>query len=294
MARQINWRWCKKCQGLFYSGNPDQGACPSGGKHDASSSGYYDAVIGDNIAGAQNFWRWCYKCEGLFYSGNPDQGACPAGGKHDGSQSGHYSVVVGNAPATGLTQVGWRWCGKCQGLFYSGNPDQGACPSGGKHDGSASGPYGASFETNLLNQIVLASGPITFSGGVPVGGWANVSLFPDGSYNLTGSFHDSGFTDYNVSVLWVLRSSIGQAFTFAASGHVCGTDPFCTDPRDFPINNAGTNPAIVDAWADLSAYYSSHWSAQTSLDIGTLWNGAKSSIGTIESVVSVVGPILAL
>jgi hypothetical protein len=143
-----------------------------------------------------------------------------------------------------------------------------------------------------LNQIVLSSGSITFGGGVPVGGWANVSVFPDGSYNFNGHFHDSGFPDYNVSVLFALRSSIGQVFTFGTSGHMCGTDPFCTDSRDFDFNLQGNNSAIVSAWDDLSISYSSECSARVALDFATLWNNIKSSIGAIQSVVSVVGPLL--
>jgi hypothetical protein len=81
-----------KCQGLFFSGNPDQGACPAGGRHDASRSGAYLMILGDGGQGMQAAWRWCQKCQGLFLTGNPDQGACPAGGRHDASRSGAYSM----------------------------------------------------------------------------------------------------------------------------------------------------------------------------------------------------------
>ncbi len=144
MPTQNGWRWCGKCQGLFYSGHSSQGACPAGGQHDGSNSGRYELIFGDNVPGAQNLWRWCRKCEGLFYSGRPSQGSCAARGSHDGSQSGHYSLLCGDS--TPATQGGWRWCQKCEGLFYSRNPDAGRCPAGGGHDGSRSGPYGASWE----------------------------------------------------------------------------------------------------------------------------------------------------
>ena len=148
MAKQNGWRWCLKCQGLFFSGHPLQGVCPSGGSHDARQSGHYAILVGDGIPGAQDGWRWCQKCQGLFFSGNPDQGDCPAGGKHDGRASGHYSLQFGdNVPGT---QGGWRWCQKCQGLFFSGNPDQGDCPAGGKHDSRASGHYGVLWEPTYV------------------------------------------------------------------------------------------------------------------------------------------------
>ena len=36
---QEGWRWCHKCEGLFFAGHPSQGRCPAGGSHDASQSG---------------------------------------------------------------------------------------------------------------------------------------------------------------------------------------------------------------------------------------------------------------
>ena len=38
--RQSNWRWCSKCQGLHFGGNPP-GPCPAGGKHIKTGSGNY-------------------------------------------------------------------------------------------------------------------------------------------------------------------------------------------------------------------------------------------------------------
>jgi len=144
MGKQNGWRWCHKCQGLFFSGNPSQGACPTGGAHDASQSGHYAVLFGDSLPGAQSAWRWCHKCQGFFYSGNVSQGACPASGAHDASKSGHYSLQFGDNVSS--TQSGWRWCFKCQGLFFAGNPDKGTCSGGGKHDPSKSGHYGVPWE----------------------------------------------------------------------------------------------------------------------------------------------------
>jgi hypothetical protein len=41
---QANWRWCKKCQGLFFAGNPSKGVCPAGGEHTLDGSGDYHLV----------------------------------------------------------------------------------------------------------------------------------------------------------------------------------------------------------------------------------------------------------
>jgi hypothetical protein len=118
-AGQSNWRWCSKCQGLFYGGA--LGVCPAGGTHTKSGSGDY--VLPTSGAGQSN-WRWCSKCQGLFYGGA--LGVCPAGGTHtDPATSGSWDYVL---PTSGAGQSNWRWCNKCQGLFYGGNPTLGVCP----------------------------------------------------------------------------------------------------------------------------------------------------------------------
>jgi len=44
---QVNWAWCRKCQGLAFAGNASPGACPAGGNHDhAGSSDYVLAAVG--------------------------------------------------------------------------------------------------------------------------------------------------------------------------------------------------------------------------------------------------------
>jgi hypothetical protein len=164
MSVQNGWRWCHKCQGFFFSGNPSQGVCPAGGSHDASQSGHYAALFGDGIPGAQDGWRWCKKCQGFFFSLNPSKGVCPADhATHDSSTSGHYSLQFGDTiPGT---QGLWRWCQKCQGLFFSAHPS--VCPAGGAHDGSASGQYGVLWET-LTHSFDTGTGPEQISiGGSP-------------------------------------------------------------------------------------------------------------------------------
>ena len=149
---QAEWRWCFKCQGLFFLGNPSQGICPSDGKsHDASKSGKYLVNFGEthpggsdgfsSTPGQQGGWRWCHKCQGLFFAGDANQGVCPADHHgHDASISGHYSMVLDDGTNC-IGQLHWRGCRKCRGLFFSGNPDQGACPAGGTHEAANSGLY---------------------------------------------------------------------------------------------------------------------------------------------------------
>ena len=137
LAGQSNWRWCRKCQGLFFFGNPTNGACPKGGSHDVVGSQNY--VLSINQGNGQPNWRWCFKCEGLYFAGNPGSaGICPAGGIHNGSTSGNYFLALD----AGSGQQNWRWCQMCEGLFFAGNNSLGTCPANPNgHDGTRSGNY---------------------------------------------------------------------------------------------------------------------------------------------------------
>lgn len=136
---QRDWRWCRKCQGLFFHGNLSSGTCPAGGAHDGRASGDYSLMHNDSTDPGQHDWRWCRKCQGLFFIGNRSTGVCPTGGTHDHSGSGNYSLC--DSVPTDPGQHGWRWCRRCQGLYFVGNQSLGVCPAGGGHDVAGSGDY---------------------------------------------------------------------------------------------------------------------------------------------------------
>lgn len=135
---QNNWRWCNKCEGLAYGGNP-AGPCPAGTTHDFSTSSDYRLAINMPTFPGQNNWRWCKKCGGLAYAGN-GPGPCPAGKAHDHSESADYRLAFGKVGFPG--QNNWKWCNKCQGLAFAGDPKGlGSCPAGDNHTHVGSGDY---------------------------------------------------------------------------------------------------------------------------------------------------------
>jgi rubrerythrin len=142
-SEQDNWRWCNKCQGLAFAGNPSPGACPAGGTHDHAGSGNYRLIQDPPVLlpSSQNDWRWCNKCQGLAFAASPSPGACPAGGTHDHAGSGNYDLMQNVSVSIPLTQDNWRWCNKCQGLAFAGSSSPGACPVGETHDHAGSGNY---------------------------------------------------------------------------------------------------------------------------------------------------------
>jgi hypothetical protein len=55
MPNQLSWRWCHKCQGLFYADfnmGPHKGGCPAGGPHDDNPSAPYSMPV--NVLGYAN------------------------------------------------------------------------------------------------------------------------------------------------------------------------------------------------------------------------------------------------
>lgn len=148
MAVQRGWRWCKKCEVLFYA--PLGSTCPAGGGHDASTSACYLPYT-DGQGGTQDKWRWCKRCGAMFFSGN-GAGRCVGGVGHDASGSGQYFLATNTPPKP--SQVGWRWCRNCQSLFWGGGGG-GVCPNGGKHDGNGSSNYGLRYQV-VGGGVVLA------------------------------------------------------------------------------------------------------------------------------------------
>jgi hypothetical protein len=98
-SRQSDWRWCNKCQGLFFGGDVAASRCPTGGTHAApAQSGSYNYSLPHDARddpGRQRDWRWCNKCQGLFFGGDVAASRCPAGGTHAApAQSGSYNYSL--------------------------------------------------------------------------------------------------------------------------------------------------------------------------------------------------------
>jgi len=77
---QEGWRFCRKCQAMFFDGYPGKGVCPAGGAH--AAEGFNFVLPHDVAGGGQRDWRYCAKCYAMFFDGYPSKGVCPAGGAH--------------------------------------------------------------------------------------------------------------------------------------------------------------------------------------------------------------------
>jgi hypothetical protein len=132
MGTQSDWRWCAKCQVLFYGPHASISACPAGGNHYAANSYNYELIYyGDPGNIYETGWRWCAKCKELFFgaSGDGFTGNCPSGGQHDRANSYEYMLLIDLS----FGQSNWRQCFNCLGLYYDPNAAISVCPGGGHH-----------------------------------------------------------------------------------------------------------------------------------------------------------------
>jgi hypothetical protein len=128
--------------------------------------------------------------------------------------------------------------------------------------------------------------PIVFGGGVPVGGWAQLTLFRNGAVNFTGHFHVSGAPSYNMTCTFAVRASDGTVYTFTRTGRVHGT--FESGSRDFDWGDNPTNTAVAAGWANLAAGWSWQARAGANADIGALIDSAVHAVGQVASVIAII------
>ena len=157
---QTDWRWCSKCQGLFYGPTFASSTCPAGGTHaSAAESGSADYMLSDDTANPslQSEWRWCNRCRGLFYGPGVANSRCPSGGAHaTPAQSGSANYCLSYGTSGPGRQSDWRWCNKCQGLFYGPGVGSSWCPAGGRHAAPAQSGSG-DYSLAMMQQAVVVN-----------------------------------------------------------------------------------------------------------------------------------------
>lgn len=125
---------------------------------------------------------------------------------------------------------------------------------------------------------------IRFDNGVPVGGWADLTIWENGQYAFSGHIHNSGFTSYDFTTIWALYTPPPTPVpTFTVQGHVQGT--LGAGSRDFDWNQRGSNPALTEAWR-------SGWQLKirqvAKLDLSIIADIAN----TAGRLIPIVGPLL--
>jgi hypothetical protein len=132
---------------------------------------------------------------------------------------------------------------------------------------------------------------IAFGGGDPVGSpGATLSIFRDGTFGFSGSFHNAAAVVNPVTENTSIVVAIGSGnrsitFTFSDSGSVSAFN------RDHPWNTNGNNAQIASTWLQLENGVWVRWNASTNADLGKLWSDMKAAAGAVGDVVAVVGAL---
>ncbi|MET7458220.1 hypothetical protein ABZT03_41605 [Streptomyces sp. NPDC005574] len=148
---------------------------------------------------------------------------------------------------------------------------------------AASAPSLALDSLAILSTDVVINRNVTFSGGIPVGGWYSLSVFGSGSYTYSGHMHNSGVQGYNFAGVCVVRFANGTAFVFVTSGRVHGT--FESGSRDHNWNRSATRQSIRDAYQASGGGWNARCRNQIDGDRNALINSTIQGAGYAKKVI---------
>src|SRR5262249_37867385 len=146
-----------------------------------------------------------------------------------------------------------------------GFPTKGACPAGGGHEA-------AGFNFDILHDIrepFVFTTQISSGGLAALGGWATLTINPDGSVRWQGHAHDSGADGYDFSISAVVRTPFGHSVAVAHSGSVGGT--FTSGSRDHDWDE--TYPSAAGDFFLEFAFGEFHTNLQYTSDFGSALEG---------------------
>jgi hypothetical protein len=164
MSEQADWARCMQCEALWFAAGVGSNACPPPAnnpsgmprQHSLFGTNYnltYNVAPEnfDETPGAQGGWAWCQHCGCLWFIGNGTAGHCAAGGGHTNAGSGAYLVAeaAGYDERNPNWEHGWRFCDKCQVLWYSVN-GVGLCPAGPVGSGHSQAESGQNYVVKTL------------------------------------------------------------------------------------------------------------------------------------------------
>jgi hypothetical protein len=128
---------------------------------------------------------------------------------------------------------------------------------------------------------------ISFGNGTPVGGSAEVILYPNGNYVFRGSFHDGGVLSYNDTCLLTFITISGFVWSTPPganghSGHMNGT--LSPGSRDDNWNDTSMDPDIANNYQVLEANPTEIGVANVSWDGNDVWAFATGLISLVAGL----------
>ena len=129
--------------------------------------------------------------------------------------------------------------------------------------------------------------PIVFGDGVAVGGWAQLTIYQDGSVNFTGHLHDSGGISYDTNTVFtVMNQTNGNVYVVAHRGRVHGT--FEAGSRDDDWGGGDKQQAIADDWGTLSWAWKWRAVSQVTADWGPVLDDIIKAVAAGQAIGKVI------
>lgn len=144
----------------------------------------------------------------------------------------------------------------------------------------------------LPDRIVLNWPSLTFSGGTPVGGWANLTLFQNGNVAYSGHLHDSGFPNYSTQVVCGAVSADGIAFAAVHSGSLTGSSGGGQGNDDW--NQTTTNAEITSDWPELVRSHPANCTMQVNANVSQVVQSLVQDLNTAASLAQGIEQIVEL
>jgi hypothetical protein len=155
-----------------------------------------------------------------------------------------------------------------------------------------------SWEQFLFNFVALAGPSIKITWSANINGPANgniaatspitLTLNQDGSWSFSGTFNNSNWLPYNISVAMCVIGSKGTTLRFGTSGFTDAALPW--DNNNWTFSLSGTNNGISAAWDELVAGWTWRAQASASPNLSGLWTAIENSAGSIVgTVVTIIG-----
>jgi uncharacterized protein YegP (UPF0339 family) len=130
--------------------------------------------------------------------------------------------------------------------------------------------------------------PIDFSGPTPVGGWAQLLIRRNGSWNFSGALRDFGLPSCDHAVVFVVKNlGTDETYQFAHRGRMHGT--LEAGSQDDYWDESGSSSELADEW-DALFIDGYHWHCRVGInvDLESLSNAAQKAVGVAARITSIV------
>jgi hypothetical protein len=127
---------------------------------------------------------------------------------------------------------------------------------------------------------------ILYNNGTPVGGYVQLTIYPDGSYEWEGHAHDSGATSYNFSTAAVVHTVSGKTYSFSQTGRLHGT--FESGSRTSEWHTPGESEDLAELFWEIDDV---RINFSTSLTFSSLIDDLTKGLAIAGSVIAIVAAL---